>query len=466
MSTQSQSHPSPAAMPQNVTLKSPSDHVRPQSRLKTFRAPTPSPALIRALAPVNRWLMLGGIPGLRRLPVIGYLPGVGGLMNIPEIEFSTADKDRLKATVNSTTAAFVTPNHPEFFTDWMLDKEVLSRAAPLGASWATHEIVNGLGPTVQKFWLKNNLIAQIPGAGGQAGKEYSVSWARKGNGVLLHPEGSVGWHGDNIGKLFPGAAEMALETARQISEAGEMRPVFIAPVVWKLFFTKDVTRGLHKELSYVERTLHLPKQPRIKDPAQRLHFAYDALLARDEVKYNLHPTNAPYFERKARLEARVLQHLEAKLSQLNEPLGGDKTADTVLRQCARWLRRADPSEPIAQEVKAVTKDLIRLRRMRRAYYKDNVLTQEHVAECIKRIRADYCRGGLRDTLHNYMPVPVGPRRAVVRVPEPIEVTCGKDQDSKAVTDTLQDRMQASLDTLNADNAARQSQLPHFQNPFL
>ena len=439
----------------------------------TFRPPAPSPRLIRALVPINGWLMLGGIPGLRSVPGLRCVPGVRGLMNIPALDFPAADQRRLTASVNDTTAAFITPNHPEFFTDWMLDKEVLSRVAPLAACWATHDIVNGLGPQMQTFWLKNNLIAQIPGAGGQAGKDYSVSCAQKGNGVLLHPEGSVGWHGDYIAPLFSGAAEMALETARQIAVSGETRRVFIAPVVWKLFFTKDVTQGLHKELSYVERQLGLPKRQDITDAAVRLYHAYDALLARDEVAWRVHPSDAPYFERLERLERRLCDRLEDLLNDVTSSaddhdvnaFDGTDPSD-LLRIASRWLRRGDKTDPKVDKVRTLTKTLSRLRRLGSDLYRSENMTQEHVAENLKRLRADYCRRGRRNSVHNLIPVPVGPRRAVIRVPDPLEVKASADQTASVLTEQLRARMQDGIDAINVQQAKRQSVLPYFSNPFL
>ena len=75
-------------------------------------------------------------------------------------------------------------------------------------------MVNGLGKLVQKFWLANNLIAQIPG-NSEPAREHSVDWALKGNVVLLHPEGAVGWHGNYVAPLMPGAVEMALEALKR-----------------------------------------------------------------------------------------------------------------------------------------------------------------------------------------------------------------------------------------------------------
>ena len=47
------------------------------------------------------------------------------------------------------------------------------------------------------------------------------------------------------------------------------------------------------------------------------------------------------------------------------------------------------------------------------------VTQEQLAEHLKRIRNDYCEGSLRDTLNRFVPQPAGPRRAHIRVPEPL-----------------------------------------------
>ncbi len=132
---------------------------------------------------VNRVVMLKGFAGLR------------GVSDVPTIDFPQAEQSRLAAVCGPSMATFVTPNHPEFFTDWMLDKEISARVCPRAAFWATNGVVNGLGLAAQKFWLANNLIAQIPG-NSEPAREHSVAWALKGHVVLLHPEGAVGWHAD------------------------------------------------------------------------------------------------------------------------------------------------------------------------------------------------------------------------------------------------------------------------------
>ncbi len=64
--------------------------------------------------------------------------------------------------------------------------------------------------------------------------------------------------------------------------------------------------------------------------------------------------------------------------------------------------------------------------MRAALYPAAEMTQEQVAECIKRIRYDYCAGTLRDTFNKFVPRPAGARIAHIRVPEPIAVAADVD----------------------------------------
>lgn len=421
------------------------------NRLTTFVRPRPSPALMKALAPVNRVVCLGGVPGLRSVPLLRRVPGLRGITDIVAIDMPEEDEQRLKASVGQDRATFITPNHPEFFTDWMLDKEILSRVAPMAASWATHSVVNGLGKAAQSFWLKNNLIAQIPGAGGAAGRTHSIEWALAGHGVLLHPEGSVGWHGDRVAPLFPGAVEMAAEASAHAAAAGRRVRGIVAPVVWKLVFLRDERAALEAEMAYVEAKLRLEKPKAGASLPERILAAYRELLSRDAAKWGVQLEPGPYAESAARLTSVLTQRLKDMLA------GATADSADALRSADRWLRStAASASPHKDDVRALVSDLRRIARFRPELYPDETLTQEHVAENIKRLRNDYCRGTLKDTMNAFVPRPVGPRRAIIRVPEAIDVTTGGDSDigfkdgkAAALTEELRRRMQSALDTINA-----------------
>jgi hypothetical protein len=424
------------------------------SRLDVFVAPKPNPALIRLMAAVNRVVMLRGIPGFRDINPFNRLAGLRGIANVRHIDFPHADRERLAAACGPGKATFVTPNHPEFFTDWMLDKEIMSGISPLAAYWATHGVVNGLGGLMQKFWLANNLIAQIPG-NNDAAREHSVQWALKGHGVLLHPEGGVGWHGDFVAPLLPGAVEMGLEALKRGRTAAPDFLAFVAPVVWKLVFLKDVERDLAAECGYVERNLKIARDPADSLP-ERVHHIYSELLTRDEVAAGLDvdPTGG--------FAARQEKLVAALAVRLGERIGsGETDIGELLRQARRWGRENGGDVDHQKEVRKLAETIQRVGRVGPWAWAEPTISQENIAEHLKRIRNDYCRGSWRDAGNRFVPQPVGSRRAHVRVPEPIALNTFDGSAEKAL-DLLRGRMQAAIDDIGT--AVRPGRVV-YPNPF-
>jgi hypothetical protein len=421
------------------------------AKLDVFVEPQPNLRFIRFLNGVNRWLMLGGIPLARAIPGLGRLPGIKGFSDIRVWDYPDTDKAKLAALCGKGKATFITPNHPEFFTDWMIDKEIISHAAQLAACWATHGVVNGLGDLAQRFWLANNLIAQIPGDGGKA-REYSINWAVLGHGVLLHPEGSVGWHANHVGPLFPGAAEMAadaLQRGRQVDADFES---FVAPIVWKLVFLKDVTSGLAGECAYVEKRLGI-KTPDGAGPAQRVFLIYSALLRRDEMELGLTAgESAPYRER----QRLVLDAIRQKLAGLLNEVPGSDFARLVRRK----LRTLDKKSPEAGELKRLADMLFRVARVGEFAFARPQISQEEIAEHLKRIRNDYCSGTFKDTFNKFVPQPVGPRKAILRVAEPIAIHDWQGTADQASLE-MRRRMQAKIDEINTGLTPRLEKNPFF-----
>ena len=421
------------------------------SRLLTFVPPRPKRWMIGALTPVSRGVFLRG------------------LMRVHEIDFPGADEARFRAHVNTDTAAFIAPNHPEFLTDWLLDKELSARHAPLMASWATHDVVNGMGAALQWFWLSNNLIAQIPGAGGAAGKEYSIEWALEGHAVLLHPEGSVAWTADRVQPLFGGVADMAIEAARRAPAAAAARPVYMVPVVWCYRFTSDVHAALARELDRVEHKLG-HRTRRDATPAERVLDLYTAMLERDERRWQLPSMpDEPFAARQASLLMALTARLHAQLDAAGFEAPDSNAEDvfgrgrSALRRAEHWMRHAaSQTSPMREEVRAAAKTLRRAMRLDPAWYRSPQLTQEQVAENLQRLRTDYCFTGWRDNLHRFVPRPVGPRIAHIRVPQPIQVT-GIDA-ADALLLELRQRMQGTLDDLAAQQLSTTGARA-YPNPF-
>ncbi|GLS38002.1 hypothetical protein GCM10010869_35960 [Mesorhizobium tianshanense] len=423
-----------------------------------FVAPKPNPALIRIMTIVNRVVMLHGVPGFRDLLPFNRLAGLRGVANVRHIDFPVDDRQRLKACCGAGKATFIAPNHPEFFTDWMIDKEIVSRASPLAASWATHGVVNGLGRIMQKFWLANNLIAQIPG-NSAAAKEHSVAWALKGHGVLLHPEGGVGWHANVVGPLLPGAVEMGFEALKRGRATDQDFKAWIAPVVWKLAFTKNVGPALAQECAYVEKSLKIECRAADTLP-ERVHHIYATLLSRDEVACGMAPDKqASYAARQELLLLELSRRLGERISI--DP-GANEIAE-LLRQSRRWLRDNTGNAEGQKQVRALADMIQRLQRVGPWASANPRITQEEIAEHLKRIRNDYCKGTLRDTINRFVPQPAGQRRAHIRVPEPLGLHAYRGSIEDALA-KLHRRMQDTITAIVADVEAGGGFI-FYPNPF-
>ena len=400
----------------------------------SFREPNPSFTLMWLLGLVNRWFLLKGAPVLRRVPIARDLPLVRGHFRVRKVDLPLADRARLREAVNRGTVAFIGPNHPEFGLDWMMDKEVSTFVAPKVASWASHQIV----ATAPGFWLRNNLISHN---GGAAAVEHSVMWARRGHGVLLHPEGSVHWTADKIHPLFDGIAEMACEAAARGGAAGDPRPVYIAPIVWKLRYLGDIRQRLHAEMNLIERHLGLEcdHHPNIAEHFRRLQ---ERVLTKQMLKFGFDSASVAghdFFSRQKAFRQWLMDDLHRRYSieehdSLERTLTRFKRAISAERQSVQ----RDGSTGGRARQAALKLDIDRAEEASRldGYCRDvygtRQLSQEQIAESLKRHRATLVADGLRNAIHNALPTPFGPRVAHLRVPEAIRIDPARASGSQEV----------------------------------
>ena len=398
--------------------------------------PRPNPRLMSALGVVNRWCMLRG------------------RFRIRAIDLPVADRERLARAVNPGTAAFLAPNHPEFGLDWMIDKELSTMFAPRMAAWAAHEII----ATAPWFWLRNNLVSH---RGGAAAIDYSVDWALRGNGALLHPEGSVHWTSDYVHPLYPGVADMALEAARRSLGRHDDRPVFIAPIVWRVCYTSDVGASLHGDMRRIERALGL-QAPDGATVAERFRLLQEGVLAQRMERFGFDPRSASelgFFAKQAAFRAWLVDDLLSRHSV--------ERSGSIEHTLARLGRLSSTDADRARVAEAM-----RLGGFTEMVYDAPTLTQAQIAESLKRLRATLMRRGLRNAVHNALPKPYGPRVVYVRVPEPIRIDVERASapanERAAYRDELLARtratMQRELDALGAELAPATERFRH-PNPF-
>ena len=394
---------------------------------------------MHALGFVNRWFLLRGAPVLHSIPFVRNLPLGRGYFGVRRLDIPRADLERLKRAVNRDTAAFLGPNHPEFGTDWMIDKEISTIVSPLMASWADRGIV----AAAPGFWGRNNLVAND---GGDDAKNYSVECALRGEGVLLHPEGTVRWTGDFVHPLFPGIAQMALAAAARTS-----KPVYIVPLVWKYVFDGDVSRRAHREMGMLEKELGVSSHPEL-DIAQRFLRLQENVLASRIKRFGFatDDSSAPFFARQSAFQDWIVSELESRHT-------GDHAGDLDRRiaRVARTIRtrRAETPQSDADARRALRRDLElaeeakRLGEFSEFVYGGPTLTQEHVFESLKRMRDRLLKRNWRDAVGNMLPSPFGLRVAFVGVPEPLRVQPGDEQEELLIE--ARSRMQSALDEINA-----------------
>jgi hypothetical protein len=283
-----------------------------------YRDPAPASWLIHALGALNRFALLPG------------------MLRITGLDLPAADERRLRAAVNRDTAAFLGPGHPEFLSDWLVDKELSRRVSPLMAHWASYEIVNA-SPLARAFWLASNLIANVPGGGGKA---YSVAWALAGHGVLLHPEGTATWQGERVGPLLPGLVDMAWDAAVLVRASGKARPVWLVPVAWRFTFNGNPRRGLSRDMARIERSLRLPGGERLETP-ERFAALMRHLLARTCQRLgSTEPAERDdYFAAQARVIGEITRQLAERYGELDSDL------TRLLFQVRRAVRERAAADP-------------------------------------------------------------------------------------------------------------------------
>jgi hypothetical protein len=276
---------------------------------------------------------------------------------------------------------------------------------------------------------------------------------------LLHPEGTVGWHGDKVGRLYPGAIEMAAEAAAIRRQKGLGGRALAQPVVWKLIFTEDATDGLDRELGHVERQLELPS---MSDALSvRILAAYRKLLIDEAAQWGLPQPRDSSFDQQQR------SVLTGLADRLRLALGTDVPADLasssdpepslrpLIRTADRRLRGPDAlAENRRTEIKGLIESIRRSLRFRPSLYPGPELTQEHLAEIIKRLRGDHCHATFADRFDRMVPRPAAPRIVHIRVPEPVDVGATvqpggslTEAQSAELVLTLRHRMQDALDAI-------------------
>ena len=222
-------------------------------------------------------------------------------------------------------------------------------------------------------------------------------------------------------------------TARRVAREGGDRPVFIVPLVWKLRYVAltsaprciatcaaSSARSAFRAASSltVATRFHRaagehPRAAVPNDSAIAAVAARDDGLLRSAARV---PSLARRRSRDALLRSSRATSIDRRIHRLDRAIHAERSR---LRAGAR-----DPdSSTLAAQVRDDQARVDEAHPTRRILARDRTpratLSQEQIAESLKRLRAALVRRGTVNTLHNYLPRPYGARVAHVRVPEPI-----------------------------------------------
>lgn len=388
--------------------------------LNHFVAPQPNAGLMRALGVLN---------------TVAVLPGYCRVRKVHADPQELADMAELR---RSGVPVFFVPNHPEFLTDWLMDKWLTTRVAPLAACWADAAVVNGMGRAMQRFWLSNNLVAAVKGPVSDCPKAHSVEWALAGHGVLLHPEGRVNWDNGRLGPLYPGAAQLAC-TAANAHAGGQ---ALLIPLAWHFRFVEDASVSLHADLTALASSLSLMETT--GNPAQRLYLLMEQLLDRCLMKL-VHEhkfTGMPLMRRQWPLALKMRVALSSLNDACAERLGLSELprAEAAEADVLHWLIAR-----LARECLATSQELHLLgqaAQLPASFLSCAEWSQEQVAHRLRHIRQVWLTQSTLDQLRRMTPRGHAPRHAFLATGSHCPVLAGDAQD--AVLERLRSAMSGAL----------------------
>jgi len=405
----------------------------------SFTVPTPNRFVMRLSGVLSEWFLLQGIPGVRSVPMLRDLPLIGGYFKVSRVVIPTEDDRIIRETTDPRNAFFIGPNHPEFTTDWLLDKYISRRYAPYIASWAAASIING---PLKRFWMANNLIGNN---GGERAKRYSIDCALAGQGSLLHPEGGVRWRGDKIFDLLPGIVDMGIEAAKRCRLECSEQTVFILPLVWKMFYDENVEGALNRELHKLEVRLKLVDNSALPT-AERYLKLQQNLLASQMSRFGFRPAahSEPNPDLARDFFHALLNELLAKYPIIHEAADIHRTLHRLYRATKEAKDRTD---------RAQVEELQRLASYSPETFQKNFFYQEEVAEGIQFLKQIFFTKGY-DAVRASLPKPFGWRTFVIRAAQPINVSaaldgCADEQDlARSLLQELKGRMDTKLEELH------------------
>ncbi len=273
---------------------------------------------------------------------------------------------------------------------------------------------------------------------------------RARNPLVVFPEGEMYHLGDRVTPLREGALALATTAVKRLADA--TRTVWLVPIAIKYRYRDhhDPTPALHGVMDELERRATWWPQ-RNRPIVERIHHYAQGMLGLKEYEYLGNPQRGSLTERLTGLREFILRRVEAKrlvhhrqnVSTLSVP---ERIKD-VRKACLDALAEPATTQEQAEDLHKDLHDVF-VAAQTWAYpgeYVSESPTVERVAETLMKFEEDF--------LGIFEVKPHGPRAAILRVGEPIDVRARLAAADKprvvvsALTIELESRIQALLDAI-------------------
>lgn len=358
-------------------------------------------------------------------------------------EIDIAGLEQVAPLLNRGDGVLLTPNHPDH-ADCFVMFELGQRLRTFFYYMAAYQIFQG-----KNRWILPR-IGVFPvdreGADLTAFKTGVNVLSRGANPLVIFPEGEIYRLAERLTPIREGAVAVAAAAAKKLGEAG--KTVWIVPIALKYRFLdqQDPLPSFHALMDRLENRFTWWPQKQ-KPLVDRLYHYAEGILGLKEYEYLGTHQPGTLRERLTNLGHRILERIElARAGKVR-----DDTVPVRVKELRRTCLEAlsDP-KTTPDEATAIRRDLhdvfvaVQIFSYPGDYVRESP-TLERIAETLAKFEEDF--------LDVEMSPPLAPRRAVIRLGQPIDVRARLAAGGKprlavsALSSELEAQLQSLLDTI-------------------